>query len=515
MTEQKIFTSDSAKNNKRILKNTLLLYLRMFFVMFITFFTTREILVALGAEDFGLVNVIGGIASIFTFLSSTLSASSSRYFNFDLGKNDFVNLKKTFSLFVILYGALVILVFLLAETVGLYVLKNTVIPAGKETAVFYFFQFSVLTALLGIATLPYSALIISYEKMGVFAFITAFEAILKLGIVYLLYLDYFTRLEFYGFLLLLVGVFHFLFYFVYCQIKFPESHFKFVWDFPKMKELVVFGIWSLWGGLAGLFGNTLLNVLLNNFFGAVVNSARAIAMQISVGASSFTQNFLTAVRPQIVKYWAQEEYEKCFKLVFFSSRIGFFLVFVFACPLILEANFVLNLWLKEVPEYAVLFCKLTLVQISIDSFSYPLIQLAIATGKIALYQTVVGFCLILVLPVSYLAFKFGAPPESYIYITIAIFVLSLCLRLLILRKIAKFPVSKFISILLLKSSVYAALAFIFTFALKLFTQESWLSFFTISFFGVFFVFFFAYFIGFAKEERVMIFGRLKSKFLKR
>lgn len=506
-------------NNKRIAKNTLMLYLRMAFTMCLGIFTTRVLLGALGVTDYGLVNVVGGIVTMFAFLAGTMSTSCSRFFNFELGQKNFVRLKQTFNLMQLIYFALVVILFVLAETVGVWFLENRlVIPPERASAAFWFFQFSVVTFLLSTLTIPYSALIISHENMKAYAWITIFEASARLGIVYLLSLSSFDRLAFYGALLTLVGVIHFSLNFLVCRCRYPESRTGFFWEKRRFVELIAFGGWNLWGAMSGLFTNIFVNVLLNNYFGSAVNAARAVAMQISGAIAGFTQNFLTATNPQIVKYYASGEIAQSHLLTMRASRMGFFLLFFFAFPAWLLMPFVLGVWLESVPAHAVWFARLILTQSLIDAFSYPLMTQAQASGKIALYQSVVGGALWMNLPISWIVLKFfDAPPEAVVLVAIGIACCCLCLRLILVRRCAKLSVRAFARNTLVPALSAASVSFVVPAALAVFAVPApgWTQFFVIGFACVFCSVPAIALLGFTRHERTSLLSFVRAHLKRR
>lgn len=502
-------------NNRRIAKNTLMLYARMAFTMCLGIFTTRVLLSALGVTDYGLVNVIGGVVSMFSFLSGMMSASCSRFFNFELGRRDFVRLKQTFNLMQLIYAGLVVVLFLLSETVGLWFLENRLtIPPDRVFAAFWFFQFSVATFLIGTFTIPYSALIVSHENMKAFAWISIFEASARLGIIYLLSLSNIDRLVFYGALLVVIGVIHFLLNYFVCRKKYKESHTGFFWEKKRFVELVAFGGWNLWGACAGLFTNVFVNVLLNNYFGAAVNAARAVAGQVSAAITGFMQNFLTATNPQIVKYFAAGEISQSHLLTMRASRMGFFLLFFVALPAWLLMPFVLELWLETVPAHTLAFVRLILIQILIDAFSFPLMTLAQASGRVALYQAVVGGTLWCTLPCAWIALKFfAAPPESVACVSIGISCVCLVLRLLLVRRCAKLSIRAFAKNTVAPAIFAASVATVVPafFAFSIFRNPSWTQFFVVGCACVFCTVPAVIFLGFRRDERAAVVKLFLSK----
>ncbi|MDD3585298.1 MAG: polysaccharide biosynthesis protein [Kiritimatiellae bacterium] len=410
-----------SENNKRIAKNTLMLYFRMMVTMGISFYTIRVVLNSLGVVDYGLVNVIGSAVTMFSFLSGSLSTAASRFFNFQLGKKDTLELQRTFSMILLLYGGLFVLLLLLSETVGLWVFRTKlVIPPERMEAAAWFFQFTVASLLIGIWSVPYQAMVISHENMRVYALASIFEAFAKLGIVYCVTLGSFDRLKLYGFLLCLVTAVHLTIYKVVCRGNYPETRFVAYFNKKKFKTLLSFSGWNLFGSASHVFSNVMINILLNNYFGVVVNAARGIALQVSNGANVFTQNFLTASRPQIVKYWAQKDNASYHLLVGRVSKLGYGLLLIVVLPVFVEINYLLNLWLKIVPDYAAPFTRIVIVASLIESVSVPISTAVQATGKVALYQALIGVAILVGLIGFWVALASGVPPERSLLVVIAV-----------------------------------------------------------------------------------------------
>lgn len=460
-----------------------MLYVKMAFNMGVGIFATRVLLEVLGAGDYGLVTVVGGVVTMFAFLSGTMSASCSRFFNFELGQKNIERLKQTFNLTQLIYVGLVVILLLLSETVGLWFLENkVVITSERADAAFWFFQFSIVTFLLSTLSIPYSALIISHENIKTFAWITIFEAVARLGIIYLLSLSSFDKLAFYGALLMVIGVIHFSLNYLVCRLKYPESRFAFFWNKRRFVELLTFGGWNLWGAMSGLFNNVFVNVLLNNYFGSAVTAARGIALQVSSSIAAFMGNFMTATNPQIIKYYASGDLVQSHLLAMRASRAGFFLLFFIALPAWLLMPFVLELWLGEVPAHTLWFTRLILVQMLVDSFSYPLMTQAQASGKIALYQSVVGGTLWLTLPLAWVLLKFfSAPPESVACAAIAISCICLVLRLILVRRCAKLSIRTFVRCVIYPAGLAASVSVAVPAWLVFFVfpQPGWVQFFIV------------------------------------
>ncbi len=437
--------SDVSTNNKRIAKNTLVLYVRMFLMMAVSLYTSRAVLEILGVEDFGIYNVVGGIVSMMGVVNGAMSVSTTRYLTFELGRGDMVKLSQTFSMCVNIYGLLALFLFVLSETIGVWFLNTQlVIPGDRMVAANWLFQFSILSTIFSLLTNPYNAVIISREKMNIYAYISLVDAILKLVIVYVLLFVPYDKLVMYGLFLMLLHVLNASIYFIYCNKKYQESRYSFYWDTPLFKELLSYTGWNLFGSCSALAKGQGLNVLLNVFFNPSVNAARGIAYQVNTNVSHFFTNFYTAVRPQITKYYAQNDLNNMFKLVFRSSKMAFFLILLISLPLVIEAPYVIRLWLGQLPEFVVPFMRLILVITAIDAMANPLMTTAHATGKIALYQSFVGTVTILNVPISYIFLSLGNGPVIVFEISLVIAVANLFLRLWIVKRLVGFPVMEYI-----------------------------------------------------------------------
>ncbi|NJN24865.1 MAG: oligosaccharide flippase family protein [Cyclobacteriaceae bacterium] len=408
-------------NNKRIAKNTLMLYLRMFLTMAVSLFTVRIVLKTLGAVDYGLYNVVGGVVAMLTILSSSMAPASQRFFSFELGKENNIQLKRTFSLTLSIYFIFGVILLILAETVGLWFLKTKMeIPADREFASFWVYQFSIASFLVTIIAIPYNAAIIAHENLKVFAYISILEVILKLAVVYLLLVFNYDKLIVYSILLFFTTLIINSIYRIYCVRKYSECKYEFYWDKDLFKSLLGFSGWTLFGVFARMLNNQGINILLNIFFGPVVNATRAIASRVSSVVNQFVTNFLKAVQPQITKNYAGGEKVKMMKLVFQSTRFSFYMLLLVTIPILFEANFILTIWLDDLPDYVVIFTRLIILTSFIDLLTYPLNDVSAATGNIKIYQTVAGSIMILNLPISYLVLNMGYPPQSTMYVLIII-----------------------------------------------------------------------------------------------
>lgn len=449
------------ESNKRIAKNTLALYFRQILILLISLYTSRVILAALGVVDFGIYNVVAGVVGMFSFLSSSMAAAVQRFFSFELGKHDYDKLQKTFSMTLVIYILLALLIVLLAESVGLWLLENKlVIPDERMSAARYVYQFAIASFIFTMLAIPYTAVIIAHENMKVYAYNSIVDATLRLLIAVGLTLTSWDKLKLYGALMFFATATITMIYYFYCYKNYSECRISLFWDRNMFKKLFSFAGWNLFGASVGLAKSQIMNILLNIFFGPVVNAARAIAAQVNQGVSSFSQNFFTAVRPQIIKNYAVNEIEKMTLLMYRSAKVTFFLMLLFILPLILEMPFVLNIWLKNVPQNAILFTRLILIETLLESVSYPLIAAATATGTIKLYQSVVGGILLLNLPIGYLVLCMGYPAFSVMVVSIILALIAFIARLIILEHLMSFSSLLFLKKILGPALIVFLLSFI-------------------------------------------------------
>lgn len=424
---------DSSANNKRIAKNTLLLYFRMLFLMLISLYTSRVILDALGVEDYGIYNVVGGFVSMFALISAALTSASSRFLNFELGKGDLARQNVVFSTAVTIQTGLAFFVAILSEAIGIWYVNNVmVLPEDRLVAANWCFQFSVFHFCMNLITVPYNASIIAHERMKAFAYVGILQGLAQLVISFLTYWEPFDRLVYYALLLMLLQFLIQCIYMMYCRKNFSECYYRFVVDKPLLKHMFSYSMWHLIGNGAAVLKDHGVNVVLNVFFGPAVNAARGIASQVERAVGQFVGNFMIAMDPQITQSYARGEYDYTHKLVNTGARFSFYLLLLLSLPIIINADFILHIWLKNVPDYAVEFTQLALIAIMITSLSRPLITAQNATGNVRNYQLVVGGVELLNLPLSYVCLYLGLLPTSVVVVSIAVNILSLCARLYML-----------------------------------------------------------------------------------
>ncbi len=435
---------NNISSNKRIAKNTLLLYLRQLFVLVISLYTSRIILDTLGVSDYGVYNVVGSVVTMFVFIRSAMGNATNRYIAYAIGKGEENDLKRIFSTCLYVHLLLALIIVILSEIAGLWLLYNKLeIPADRLTAAFWVLQFSIVTCAIGVLCVPYDAEIIAHEKMGAFAFMSILDVSLKLLLVFVLKVIPWDKLIFYGLFLLLVQLLNRIIYGTYCWRKFPETRKANQKDLALIKEMFGFAGWNLMGNMASIICAPVINVFLNMFFGPVVNAARGIAVQVQGAVQSFISNFQLAVIPQITKNYAAGNLERMRTLIISSSKLSFFLFLIMALPLCLEAKTILSLWLVEVPEHTVAFLRLVLVIMLVESWQQPLHTANLATGKIKKFQTRKGLTLLLTLPIAYVALKMGAPSEVVFAVQILVTLFSLLVQLFILRPLIKLSLRRY------------------------------------------------------------------------
>lgn len=428
-----------SSNNKRIVRNTLFMYLRMFFIMCVGLYTVRVIFSSLGEVDYGINNVVGGVVTMFSFVSATMSSASLRFFAYDIGRNDKESLSRYFSVSFWCYVFLVIGIIVLAETVGLwFVINKLVIPPERLSAAIWVYQCAVISCVVGLLAIPFNSLILARERMDLYAYVGVAEALIKLVIAFAIKLDGGDRLILYAVLSAISSIAIALFYILYDRKHFVESHIRLIWDNKVFRSVFGFSAWSLYGSVSLVFRNQGINILLNLFFGPVVNAARAIAYQVDSAVLNFVNGFSQAIRPQLTKYYSSREDDKMLTLAYRSTRLCFYLYYTLAIPLLLETEYILDLWLGKAPELTIIFTRLVLINSIIESLATPLKSVITATGRIKWNQLINGTIRLLNFPLAWLFLKLGYPPEITLYIAIISGIICHIVRIVISNKITSF-----------------------------------------------------------------------------
>lgn len=427
---------DQSANNKRIAKNTILLYIRMFITLLVSLYTSRVLLQSLGVDDYGIYNIIGGVVVLFSFLSNAMTNSTQRYLNYNVGLNDESSTKKVFCVSMQAHFVIALIVLLLAETIGLWFVDTQLnIPVDRMYAAHWVYQLSVVTTCVNIMRVPYNAVVIAYEKMSFFAYISIAETVLKLLIVYMLLVSgEVDRLILYSILLTITSFIIWFIYRFFCRKNYVISRYQNIKSKELFKELMSFTSWYLLGGVAMVGSRQGVNILLNIFFNVAVNAAVGIANQVKNAIYGFVTSFQTAFNPQIVKLYAGNERASLLQLIYRSTKFSFFLMFILSFPVILCSEELLSVWLVEVPQYAVLFTQLTIIATIFDAISAPLWTVIGATGKVKYYQIIVSVIILIDIPLAYIALKLGYSPISVFVINVVINVFAYIFRLLYLKK---------------------------------------------------------------------------------
>lgn len=495
----------TSENNKRIAKNTLLLYFRMMLTMIVSLYTSRVVLSALGVEDFGIYNVVGGVVAMFSILSGSLSSAISRFITYELGKGNTDKLKNIFSSSVTIQIALGFIIALIAESIGLWFLNVKMnIPESRMIAANWVFQFSIITFIINLISVPYNAAIIAHEKMSAFAYISILEVTGKLLIAYLIVISPIDKLIFYAILMCVIAMIIRLVYGIYCKKHIEECTYKFILDKRLLREMFGFAGWNFIGASSVILRDQGGNIIINLFCGPTVNAARGIAFQVNTAIHSFVTNFMTALNPQITKSYASGNHEYMMTLIFQGARLSFYILLILSLPIITNTQYILEIWLKIVPEHTTLFVQLILVFAMFESISSPLITAMLATGNIKNYQLIVGGLQMMNLPLSYICLKLGFIPESVIIIAIIISQCSLAARLILLKKMIHLPIGKYLKQVYANVIIVSILSFTIPLVLQQHSANSFINFIINSLLCILYTIVIVYFIGCSKKERSLI-----------
>ena len=436
----------SSFNSKRVAKNTVILYFRMFFLMLIGLYTGRVILATLGVEDFGVYNVVGGMVSMFAILSASLSAAISRFITFTLGKGDKKEeLQRIYSTAIIIEAGLAVAIGILIELIGAwYLYHKMVIPDGRMTAAFWVLQCTIVSFGLKLISVPFNAEIIAHEKMDVYAYFSVAEALLALLNVFILRIIPFDKLILYAILTVIAALLMRIAYAMYCRLAFEECRFHLQFEKKLLKEMGSFAGWNLLGQGAWILNTQGIDLLVNSFFGVTMNAARGVAMQVYGAVGKLASNFEVALNPQITKTYAEGNLHAMHTLVFRGTRLSLYLMALLGIPVIIEAPYLLDIWLKEVPDKAVLFTRLTIICYMINELGATLVTSQLATGNIKRYQIIITLCGIWVFPLTWLAYKFGGVVEWCYYLFMLVYFLLVFVRVYLVKDLIDLPVKDYL-----------------------------------------------------------------------
>jgi len=503
--------SQQAKENKRIAKNTLFLYFRTVLIMLVTLYTSRVVLNALGVEDFGVYNAVGGVVAMFAVISGALSNAISRYITYGIGKGDKERLKVVFCTSVNIQIFIAITIFVLCEIVGYWFLNYKMnIPPDRLLAANWVLHCSLLTFVVNLVSVPYNACIIAHEHMNAYAYISIIDAVLKLSVAFLLIISPADKLIAYSVLLLLAALFVRLLYGIYCGRHFKECKYKPIYDKTLSREMMSFAGWNFFGNATSILNSHGVSLLMNVFFGVVVNSARGIASQVDAAVNQFVMTFTTAVNPQITKSYAQGNKDRLFYLICKGAKFSFFLLLIFAIPMLLEMDIILKLWLKTVPDKSAIFTRLALIGAMVSILGNTSYTACLATGNIkkySIYITTVGS---FAFTLTWLAYYVGAPVETAYILYIVVYSVLLFVRLWLTKQLTGFPIYKYLKEVLGKISLPTLVSFILPLTIYYSLPTSIIRLLTTCFVSVLWTSCCIIAFGLTKGERTTIFGKAQS-----
>lgn len=489
----------------------------MLFTMAVQLYTSRVVLNALGVEDYGIYNVIGGIVALFSFLYMAMTTSTQRFLTYELECGDQYTISKVFSTSLQIHLLVSILIAIIAEIGGLWFIHNQmVIPENRIEAATVVLHCSVVTSIFTIMCYPFNAVIIAYEKMSAFACISIIEVSLKLFVVILLTLLPYDKLMVYAMMVVIVQLIVQVIYTIYCRITFRETKARMIWDTKLFKEMMIFAGWNIWGNIATVLYGQGLNMLLNVFFGPIVNASRAIAVQVQTAVSQFAVNFQVAVNPQILKTFASKHLAEMHALIYRSSKFSFLLLYMLCLPLLIETPFILELWLHTVPDYSVIFLRIVIIAMIVESTANPLNVAAVASGNIKKFQVVTGGVMIAILPISYIVLKSGGPAWSVFVVHLIISVIAYLIKLIFVRFLVELNLKLYVNMVIKKCFYVVITATPLPLLLHYNNDNNWVYSIAVIIISVLSGFASSIVLGLDSSERSMLIKRvlmLKSKFI--
>ena len=497
--------SNESENNKRIAKNTFFLYIRMFFVLIVSLFTTRIVLQALGVVDYGIYNIVAGFVSMFAFLNTSMSNAIQRFYNFQMGLNDVEGATKVYNAALQIQLLIALVLLFLLETFGLwYINHQMVIPDDRLNAARWVFQCSVLSLLIIVIQVPYSAAIMAHEKMQFYSYISIIEVIAKLLIAYLLLTVKSDKLIIYGLLLFIVTFIIFILNFTFAKIKFRDLKFNLSWDKQYFKPMLSFSGWNIFGSFAYLIKGQGLNLLLNAFFGPIVNAARGVSNMIMSAIQGFQSNIVIAFRPQIVQSYAAHDISRVIRLFYSLSKLSFIMLSIISVPVIIEVKYLLDLWLgSNVPEYTYSFTILILVNMVISSLNTPISQIVHATGKMKNYQLTTSLVICSILPISWFFLKLGYDPNSVFIVSLIMTIINQYVCMLLLKRIFQYDIIDYCKKVLIPCVVFGIIVISVSYIPVLLLQPSFLRFALVLALSITTSSIVAYYMIFTKQEQFL------------
>lgn len=501
--------------SSKIAKNTLIMYVRMFVMLLIGLYTSRVVLNTLGVSNYGIYNVVGGVVGMFSIISSSLSSSISRYVTFEIGHGDLERLKDIFSSSLMAQVAMAVAMFVLMEIVGVWFLNYKMnIPVERLGAANVVMHCSIVSFVLGLLNTPFSAEIIAYEHFGIFAYLTLAESIMKLLVVFLLGISPYDKLETYAFLLLMVTIIIQCFYLLYCRKHFAECRTLKKFNKSLFKEMTGFAGWSFFGNASWTLNSQGVDILINLFFGVTLNAARGIANQVNSIVQGFVSNFMVTMNPQITKSYAQGDYEYLHKLVFSGAKYSFFLMLLFSLPICLETKQILTLWLKTVPNYAVIFVRLTLISAMISVWGTTLTTAQSSTGKMKKMAIGTSLITFLEFPFVYVCFKLGMSAVSCYMVHIIVYLVLQFVKVHIVKDYIHITYGSFMEAVMLRVVAVVACSLPLPVLVCHLMSESIFRLLTVTFVSALSTAACVYYVGMKESERGYVTSYIKNKFRK-
>ncbi len=496
----------------RIAKNTMALYGRSLIVLSVSLYTSRVILNALGVKDYGLYNVVGGVISMLGFLSTTMHATYQRFFNVAMGEGQEFGIKKLFRTSLTVQFLLAMVVVAIGETFGLWFLNNKlVIPEGRMHAAQILYQVTIVSFIISVFKAPFGSLITAYEKMSIYAFFSILETFLRLGIVFVVMVVQGDKLILYSFLMQIITIVDFSLYVVFCKRNIPTTDIGFNWEYETLKKLLSFSVWSTIGTLAYTMKNQGLNIVLNLFFGTVVNAARGVSSHILHAINQFVTSFQTAFRPQLTKQYASGNFKSAMTLYYGGTKLSYYLLFTLSLPILLETPFILHIWLGDVvPEYATIFTRITILTTFVSVFANPTTCIAYATGKIKNFSILVSIFNLLIVPVAYVFLKLGFGPISAMVVSLIITIIVQLVRLIVVSNITVLKIKDYLAKVVLPVVTYTFLSSLLPIIINKSYSEGWLRFILVLLVSGIASFVFVWIVGLNKIEKNFVMTKLKS-----
>lgn len=501
------------QNNKRIAKNTVILAIQQGLSLIVGLYASRVILQSLGIEDFGVYNVVAGFVTMFAFLNTSMTNAIQRFYNYEYGRNGEEGANIVFNNAILIQIVLSGIVIILLETIGVwYIYHKLVIPAGSIRSVFWVFQFSAFSLIMLIMQIPFSAAIAAHERMLCFALISILDSILKLLVAIAIKYVSGDKLTIYGFLVFLISVSDIIIYITYAVRNFPEIRIKFAYNWKILKEMLSFSGWNFFGSLAGVAKEQGVNVILNLFFGPIVNAARGIAYQVGGALKSFVSTVMISGRPQLIQSYAQMNYDRTIQLMFILSKASYLILLIFSIPVMFNINYILHLWLStDLPDYTGTFVNLVIVMSLIESLSPPVSFAVHASGRMAKYQVVNSLITILILPISYMCLKHGASAVSVFWLGILFQILNQISSVIILKGIITYSIKAYLKSVIIPLIIISCIvAFIILIICQVKT-DSLIMLIITSFASIIIIFAASYYLALDKIERIGVLTFIKSQ----